>query len=363
MRILFVALVIIHAAIHLLGFIKAFEIKEVKALTLPISKGAGIWWLLATILLICYVISFLYNCKYQWVIGFLAVVISQLLVIAFWKDAKFGTIANLIVLIVILVSFGKFQFKSMIEKETQIILESTSMKKNLLVTRQSIDSLPLPVKRWLLQCGAINKPFITTAKVEQTLQLKMKPDQERWLSATATQISNLQVPAFIWNVDVKMSSLLNFYGRDKLVDGSGAMLIKLNALFNIVNETGPKISEGSLQRYLGEMVWFPTFALNEHISWQTVNDTTAFATLNYHGNEVSGTFKFNSEGDFVQFSTKRFMGNEANAPRYEWVLDVQDYKVFQGYKIPSQMTATWKLPEGDWTWLKLQIDDVTYNSI
>lgn len=57
------------------------------------------------------------------------------------------------------------------------------------------------------------------------------------------------------------------------------------------------------------------------------------------------------------------MGNEANAPRYEWVLEVQDYQFFEGYKIPSQMTATWKLPEGDWTWLKLQIDDVTYNGI
>jgi hypothetical protein len=55
--------------------------------------------------------------------------------------------------------------------------------------------------------------------------------------------------------------------------------------------------------------------------------------------------------------------NDANAQRHEWVLEVSDYQIFEGIKIPSKMTATWKLPEGDWTWLKLQIDDVTYNSI
>jgi hypothetical protein len=361
MRLVFIIITIVHALIHLLGFVKGFEFKEVKALTMPISKTAGMCWLLATVLLLFYAISFMLSHKYQWIIGFIAVVISQLLIIAFWKDAKFGTIANLMILAVVLVSFGKFQFQSMVEKETQIILRSTASNNNLLVTKQSLDTFPLPVKRWLMRSGVVDKLHTTSAKVAQTLQLKMKPDQEQWLPATATQISNLQEPAFIWNVDVKMNSLLNFYGRDKLVDGSGSMLIKLNALFNIVNETGPKISEGSMQRYLGELVWFPTLALNEHICWQAVNDTTAIATLNYGGNKVSGTFSFNAEGDFVQFSTWRYMGNEANAPRYEWVLDVRDYQFFEGFKIPSQMTATWKLPEGDWTWLKLQIDDVTYN--
>lgn len=363
MRILFILIIIIHGTIHLLGFIKAFEFKEVKALTLPISKTAGLFWLLATVLLLFYAISFLINLKQQSIVGLMAVVISQLLIIVFWKDAKFGTIANLIILAVVLVSFGKYQFQSMVKKETQQVLNATTINSNLLVTQSSLENLPIPVKRWLKNSGVVGKPYIATAKILQRAQLKMKPDQEQWLPATATQFTNLQVPAFIWNVEVKMNGFLSFFGRDKLVDGNGTMLIKLNSLFDIVNESGPKISEGSMQRYLGELVWFPTLALSEHITWQSVNDTTAIATLNYQGNEVSGTFSFNAEGDFIQFSTWRFMGNEANAPRYEWVLEVQDYQFFEGYKIPSQMTATWKLPEGDWTWLKLQIDDVTYNGI
>jgi hypothetical protein len=32
-----------------------------------------------------------------------------------------------------------------------------------------------------------------------------------------------------------------------------------------------------------------------------------------------------------------------------------------GVKIPVKLTATWKLDEGDWTWLKLEITEIKYN--
>ncbi|MDN5330561.1 MAG: hypothetical protein PWP35_2348 [Bacteroidales bacterium] len=36
------------------------------------------------------------------------------------------------------------------------------------------------------------------------------------------------------------------------------MLIKVNSLIPVVNEKGNKLDEGTLQRYLGEIVWFPS---------------------------------------------------------------------------------------------------------
>jgi len=51
----------------------------------------------------------------------------------------------------------------------------------------------------------------------------------------------------------------------------------------------------------------------------------------------------------------RYQGNEPESERQEWVLEVDEYANFDGVWIPSKMTATWRLPEGDWTWLKLQV--------
>lgn len=90
----------------------------------------------------------------------------------------------------------------------------------------------------------------------------MKPEQEKWMSATAIQYTTIETPAFIWAVDVKMNPFLYAVGRDKFENGKGEMLIKLNSLIN---------------------------------------------------------------------------------------------------KVPSKMTATWKLDNNDWTWLKLEIENIEYN--
>jgi len=87
----------------------------------------------------------------------------------------------------------------------------------------------------------------------------------------------------------------------------------------------------------------------------------AKATITYKGTSGSGTFYFNSEGDFIKFSAMRYMGNDSDAKRHEWVLLVDEHKSFEGIKVPSKMTATWKLDSKDWTWIKLEITDIKYN--
>ena len=190
----------------------------------------------------------------------------------------------------------------------------------------------------------------------------MKPEQADWMSATATQYTTIDIPAFIWIVEVKMNSLLSAVGRDKFENGKGEMLIKLNSLLSVVHEKGEKIDEGSLQRYLGEMVWFPSLALSPYIRWEPIDDSAAKATLTYKGTTGSGTFHFNSRGEVTAFSALRYKGNESTAKRHEWIMNITDYKSFEGIKVPCKMTATWKMDGGDWTWLRLEVTDIQYNS-
>lgn len=135
----------------------------------------------------------------------------------------------------------------------------------------------------------------------------------------------------------------------------------MNSLINVVNERGEKIDEGSLQRYLGEMVWFPSLALSPYVTWEQIDENTAKATMIYKGTSGSGTFYFNSNGDVTNFSALRYMGNEAEAKRREWEMNISDYKKFEGIKVPAILTSTWKLEEEDWTWLKMEVTSIKYN--
>ena len=361
MRIVFLIIVLLHGTIHLLGFLKGFGFKEVKELTLPISKPMGIIWLTATALFLTYSILYVANSKYAWMFGFVAVAISQILVIMFWKDAKFGTLPNILVLLVSITSFGYYNFQNLVQEETIHLLSQNNMIENKIIDENDLKELPEPVKNWLRNSGAVGKPYISVGKVTQKAEMQMKPEQENWMSAAAIQFTTIDNPAFIWRVDVKMNSLLNFQGRDKFENGKGEMLIKMNSLINVVNERGEKLDEGTLQRYLGEMVWFPSLALSPHITWEEISDTSAKATMTNKGTKGSGTFYFNAKGDVTKFSALRFKGNEEEAKKQPWTMNISDYKTFEGIKVPAKMTSTWKLDEGDWTWLKLEVTDIKYN--
>ena len=362
MKIAFLILVLLHGLIHLLGFVKGFELKEVKELTLPISKALGVVWLSATILFLTYGVLHLLNFKYAWLIGLVAVVISQALIILFWKDAKVGTIPNVIILTVSIISFCSYNFQKVIQRETAQLLHKNRRTENRVCNESDLTNLPEPVRKWLRNSGTLGKPFIRYGKVTQIAEMQMKPEQENWLSVTATQYTTIDNPAFIWSVDVKMNGFVNFRGRDKFDDGKGEMLIKLNSLFNIVNERGEKLDEGTLQRYLGEMVWFPTLALSPYITWEQIDGNTAKATMFYKGTSGSGTFYFNSNGDVTKFSAIRYKGNDPDAKRHNWEMNILDYKRFEGIKVPAKMTSTWKLDDKDWTWLKMEVTDLKYNN-
>ena len=363
MKIGFLIIVSLHGLIHLLGFIKGFGLKEVRELTLPISKPMGVAWLTATILFLTYAVLHLSNSKYAWLAGFFAVAISQVLIVLFWKDARFGTLPNILILIVAIISFGHFNFQKLVQRETTELLRENEVIENQTLTEKDIENLPGPVKNWLNKSGAVGQPMISVGKVKQKIEMKMKPDQEDWMSATAEQYSTITTPAFIWSVDVKMNLFLYAVGRDKFENGKGEMLIKMNSLVNVVNEKGMKIDEGALQRYLGEMVWFPSLAVSPYVTWEQIDDNTVKATMNYKGTSGSGTFYFNADGDVVKFSALRFKGNEEDAKRHPWIMDISDYSSFEGIKVPSKMTATWKLDNGDWTWLKMEVTDIKYNNI
>ncbi len=343
MKHFFVIIVFFHALIHILGFVKGFGLREIKELSLTISKPMALLWLTSAILFVVYGILFLINNKYSWLVGFVSILLSQILIILFWKDAKFGTIPNIIVLLVSIISFTFYNFQNMVTKEVNYILNQGKVSTIRNVNEDDITNLPDPVKNWLRHSGISEKPFIYVGKVTQKAKMKMKPNQKNWMTATAIQYTTTEPPAFIWTVDVKMNSFINFVGRDKFQDGKGEMLIKVNSLFKVVNQQGKKLDEGTIQRYLGEMVLFPSLAISPYITWEQIDDQTAKATMDYMGTRGSGTFYFNSEGDFIKFVAMRYMGNDPEAKKYEWVLLVDDYKTFSGIRVPSKMTETHNL--------------------
>lgn len=362
MKIGLTILTAIHGIIHLFGFLKAFGVVEFNSITHPISRTFGLIWLLAFLLFAITIVFILYYFKYWWAIGIVAIIISQFLIFNYWSDAKFGTIANVIIIGATIIAFSTFRFNNKVREEREHILENSKHIDQKIVTQEAILRLPLVVQKWLACSGVIGKKTILNVRLTQDLQLKMKEDQKVWNFAKADQYFTTQPPAFNWKIDMRMNSIINVVGRDKFENGSGEMSIRMFSLIPIANtKNNEKVNEASLQRYLAEIVWFPTAALSPYIKWEPIDDNSTKAVMNYQGTEGAGIFHFDNKGEFIKFTAKRFKDIKDNE-RKLWTVNAIETQERNGIKIPVECEAKWKLGNKDWTWLKLKITNIEYNT-
>ncbi len=361
MKIIFTILILVHGLIHLMGFMQAFQFIEFKELTMQVAKPAGLVWLTAFLLLIATGALFVTGSKFWWLAGIAAVVVSQVIIIAFWQDAKFGTIPNILILAGCIIGFGYFSFNRSLQEDINSVLAQKSRQEQIL-DENMITGLPSPVRKWLRQSGAIDTNIPEIIRIDQTYQLQMDPDQKHWHNARAEQYFSTGVPAFVWNLEMKMRGVIDVVGKDRFLDGKGSMLIKLLALIPVVHEKdNPKINQGTLQRFLGEIVWFPHAAALPYIQWKEIDDQSARATLNYKGTTGTGTFYFDENGDVQRFTAMRYMGSGEDARLREWVIEVKEHQTMAGVRIPSLCEATWRMDDRDWTWAILEVTDLEYH--
>lgn len=97
MRIGFAFLLIIHGLIHLIGVFKAFGSASIPQFSRHISKPEGILWIICMLLLITTFVLYLRRNDLWPTLAIAGSILSQLLISFNWKDAKYGTIANLII--------------------------------------------------------------------------------------------------------------------------------------------------------------------------------------------------------------------------------------------------------------------------
>jgi hypothetical protein len=362
MKVIFMIILLIHGLIHLLGFLKAFLLAELNEITNHVSKPMGLLWLLAALILVLAGALMFFKNPLWWLFAIIGVLISQVLIIVFWKDSLYGTIPNVLIMTVALAAFAHYGFEKKIRKEVTYILENSKEELSSPITKQEISQLPESVQTWLNAAGVIGKPRIQTVFMKQNYQIKLKPEQKDWYTTVAEQYSTISPPAFVWKAEIEMMPSISAFGRDKFIGGEGEMVFKLFSVFSVANDgPNPQINEAALQRFLGEIVWYPTAALHDDITWKELGDHSAKATLTLGGRSGSGIFSFGKDGHVRSFSALRYQGSGPEAKRSEWTVNVTSTKEFDGIKVPASGEVTWKLDSGNWTWAKFEIVACNFN--
>jgi hypothetical protein len=196
--------------------------------------------------------------------------------------------------------------------------------------------------------------------LHQRGQLRTAPDQA-WMPARAEQHFTVDPPGFVWAVDVRMARALPVVGRDTYEGGRGRMLIKAGGLVTVADGQGPATDQGTMLRYLGEIVWFPTAAQSPHVRWEPVDDHTARATMSYAGVTATANFTFDERGRMVRMTADRYMGAGADAQLTRWEVVAEAWEPRGGVLMPVRGVVSWHLPAGRFDYYRWEITDLEFD--
>jgi hypothetical protein len=256
---------------------------------------------------------------------------------------------------------GHYYFKKMVAADYKALLEHYSEQLTIL-TEDIIKGYPPIVEKWLKRSGVLHKVFNGAVHLHQ--QGEMRTSRHgKWMPVKAEQWYSTVLPGFLWKADVKLFPWVYLYGRDKFICGKGNMLISLFSFLPVVKAKGPEADQGSMLRYLAEIVWFPYMAVSNYIRWEEMDELSARATITYGGISASAIFRFNQDGDFTGMEARRYYLSKGRTSLEDWEVETAPgaYRMFEGVRVPDHLQVTWKLKSGSFTWLHVKIADIKYH--
>jgi hypothetical protein len=356
-RYLLFFILLLHGLIHLMGFARAFGYATLPALTRPISRPQGAWWFVVAVLFIAAALILLIKKDMWWITALVALLVSQVLIVSSWQDAKWGTIANGIILLAIIAVNGSRHFENRYKKDVAACMQHTFFAPQLL-TAADISVLPLLVQRYVRNSGAINKPRLHNMKI--VFEGQMREKGKGWFSFTTEQYNFFERPVRLFFMKARMFGI-TVPGYHAYQNATASMQVKLFGLVPVVDKKTGELNKAETVTLFNDLCLFaPGALIDANIQWQPVDDSSVKAIFTNGEITIEATLYFNAAGQLVNFvSDDRYNINAKN--QYRFSTPVNEYKIIDGYSLPTYGEAIWHYPEGKFTYGKFHLKTIQYN--
>jgi hypothetical protein len=361
-------LVLVHGLIHLLGAAKGLGWAEVAQLRKPIGTFGGVAWLVGAIVVIAAAAALAAGIGWWWVAAAVAAVVSQAVIVTSWSDAKWGTVANIVLLLAAgygFASVGPVSFQAeWRERADAAIAQSTSAGD--LVTEADLASLPEPVAAYVRSCGAVGKPHITNLYADIHGRIRGGPD-EAWMTFTGRQLNTYgPSPQRLFLIDASMRGLpvdvLHVFAAD-----SATMRARVLSLVPIVDAAGADMDRGETVTLFNDLVVFaPAALVDAPIRWSPIDEQRVRGTFTNGAQTVAAELVFNADHELVDFISDdrlRASADGTSFTRQRWSTPIHAYQDLRGRRVAVVGEGRWHAPapEGEFSYIEFHVDDLWYN--
>ena len=366
MRWVFFGLIVVHALIHVIGFAKAFGFGEFPQLTQPISRGVGIAWLVAALALLVSAALLIVAPRSWWMAGFGALLLSQTVIFSSWSDAKFGTVANVLLLagtVYGFASLGPVSFAAEYRRDVDERLPQTAASP--LITEPDLAPLPGPVQVYLRLAGVVGQPRVHHVKATWRGRIRASAG-DPWMEFTAEQHNFVDEPARFFHMDATRNGLpVDVFHAFR--DGRATMRVRLLSLVPIADASGPEIDRAETVTLLNDLsLLAPATLIDPSIRWEPIDERSARAYYTVGSNTIGALLLFNDAGELVDFVSDDRLAASPDGKTFTqqpWSTPVRDYRRFGRQRAFTRGEGRWHAPDGEFVYLEIELLDLETNEI
>jgi hypothetical protein len=354
----------IHGVIHLMGFAKAFGYAELPQLTQPISRAGGAAWLAAASLVLVSAVMFGLGHRRFWMVGAVALVVSQVVIVSAWRDAWAGTAANVILLLVVAhgwLTEGPRSFHAQYIRDAQVGLARPVNAP--VVSEADLAPLPEPVQRHLRVTGVLGQPRMRNYRLRFRGRIRSGPESA-WMPFEAEQQSFADPPTRLFLMRARMFGL-PVESFHRLVGGHATMQVTVAGLVTMVDARGDDMDRAETVTLFNDMCLLaPGSLLDPGIRWESVDARSARAQFTNGGHTIAATLHFGEDGlltNFVSDDRSRSSPDGKTFTRVRFSTPVRDYRSFGPVRLAGYGEARWHLPEGEFTYGEFNLVAAEFN--
>lgn len=358
LRYALIGLLLLHGLIHLIGFAKAFGYGNITQLRAPITPFFGLLWLFTTLLFVSSAGMQLVRSDFWWIPASGAVLLSQILIFGLWQDARFGTVANVLIGLAVVAAFGAWRFECRYRQDVEANLARGARESSLL-TEAGIRHLPAPVQAYLRYTGVLGKAKAQNMRV--VFKGQMRGKGKDWFNFESEQYDFFDVPTRLFFMKGRMFGL-TVPGYHAYKNGRASMQIRLFGLIPVVNFSGEMLDKAETVTLFNDIcLMSPSTLADPGIHWDSIDAHSARAVYTVGGTSISALLRFADDGRLLDFiSDDRIEINEGK--QYRFSTPVHDYRMFPGgYNLACDGDAVWHYPEGSFVYGKFWMTEIGYD--
>ena len=365
MRIALSLLITLHAVIHIMGFAKAFGLVSLEPLRVPISRPMGLLWLVAAVLLIAAAAAILTLPRWFWLVGALGLVASQTAIIASWGDARFGTIANAVLLAIVIYgafAWGPFGLRAEYERLVRDgLAQAAAGTRPRNITEADLAGLPPPVQRYLRFAGVVGTPRVQGFRARLTGRIRSSATAP-WMPFMAEQHNFYDPPRRYFWMEATRGGLpvdgLHAYGET-----DASMRIRLLSLVPVVDLGGSDMMRTETVTIFNDMCIFaPGSLLDPSIRWREIDKRSVEATYTNGPHTICAVLVFDDSGALVNFRSddRPALAEDGKTMLPQrWSTPIRDYRTFGPYRLATRAEGRYAPTSGEYAYIEIEVREVS----